>query len=361
MQLGFRWIKFYGVFLTLGLFFFFIPLPPVYAATLTNRSDLLTRLKIAEGSSHEISFNLSAANSFAAGETITLDFDEDSGGWNVDGLNAVLADFAFDDGTPRALVAIGAVPSCTGLNGVNDISIGINNTTGVVTFLACGNFVASASSASVVIRIGTAAGGTDRLTNPVSVGQYQVAIGGTFGDTGGFEVEIVNEDQVVVTGTVPNSVSFTTNDTSIGFGILTPDSSRYATGDLLGSASEQIAHTFTIGTNAVNGYSLTVNGTSLTSAGGTIDEIGPVNTPPSVGTEQFGLRITASGGAGTVSAPYNGSGFAFDIANFPDLVASASTSSSNTTYSFRYLTNISPSSPAGIYSAALIYVATGNF
>jgi hypothetical protein len=106
---------------------------------------------------------------------------------------------------------------------------------------------------------------------------------------------------------------------------------------------------------------MTVNGATLTSGANTITAIGSSNTASSAGTEQFGLRMSASGGSGTVSVPYAASGFAFDTAAFPDQVASASGSSANTTYSVRYLGNITAQTEAGAYTATLTYVATANF
>ena len=106
---------------------------------------------------------------------------------------------------------------------------------------------------------------------------------------------------------------------------------------------------------------MTVGGSTLTSGANTITAIGASNTSSSVGTEQFGLRMTAAGGSGTVSAPYAAAGFAFDSGAFPDAIATASGASANTTYSARYIANITASTEAGSYTGAVTYVATANF
>jgi hypothetical protein len=106
---------------------------------------------------------------------------------------------------------------------------------------------------------------------------------------------------------------------------------------------------------------MTLNGATLTSGANTITAIGSANTTSAAGTEQFGLRMTATGGSGTVSAPYAAAGFAFDTAAFPDQVASATGASANTTYSVRYVANITGSTEAGAYTATLTYVAVANF
>lgn len=198
-------------------------------------------------------------------------------------------------------------------------------------------------------------------TNPTTPGSYVITIGGTFGDAGDITVNILTSNQVDITATVPQSLTFSISDTSISFGNLSAVAARYASGTASGDTSEVEAHNVIVGTNASNGYTMTVGGSTLTSGSSTITAIGSSNTASSVGTEQFGLRMTASGGIGAVSAPYAAAGFAFDTGAFPDVIATASGSSANTTYSARYIANITASTEAGIYTGAVTYVATANF
>lgn len=135
---------------------------------------------------------------------------------------------------------------------------------------------------------------------------------------------------------------------------------------MLGSATEVEAHTLAVNTNAVSGYTVTVKGQTLTSSqnsANTIDFIGNTNTAPNTSIEQFGLRAVATGGSGTVTAPYAASGFAYNAtATTSSQIASASTGdSATTTYSMRYMSNISPTTEAGSYNADLVYVITANF
>ncbi len=158
------------------------------------------------------------------------------------------------------------------------------------------------------------------------------------------------------------SLTFSISDNSIGFGTLSASAARYATGDTAGSATEVEAHTITASTNASNGYSITINGNTLTANTQTITAIGSSNTSPSIGTEQFGLRATASGGNGSVVTPYAASGFAFDTAAFPDQIAfDPDGDNVSTTYSVRYLGNISANTEAESYGATLTYVITAGF
>ena len=109
-----------------------------------------------------------------------------------------------------------------------------------------------------------------------------------------------------------------------------------------------------------------MNGTTLTSGGDTITAItgGASDVTAGNGTEQFGIRLTASGGSGTVTAPYNGASnnYVLETGSFPDEIASSSGVSSTTTYLVFYAANIAVTTEAHTdYSSSLTYIATGNF
>ncbi len=198
-------------------------------------------------------------------------------------------------------------------------------------------------------------------TNPSSATSYAITIGGTFGDSGDITIQILDNDQVAITATVPQSLTFSISDNTISFGSLSASAARYASGTASGDTSEVEAHNLIVGTNAANGYTMTVAGNTLTSGGNTISAIGASNAASSIGTEQFGLRLSASGGNGAVNAPYAAAGFAYDTGAFPDPVATSTSATANTTYSARYIANITSSTEAGAYSATLTYTATANF
>lgn len=155
------------------------------------------------------------------------------------------------------------------------------------------------------------------------------------------------------------SISFSISANTVNFGTLSSVASRYADTST-GSATEVTAHTISASSNASSGYIITIDGTTLLNGAYTIDAIGPTNTAPNVGTKQFGLRMTKSG-TGTVSSPYAASGFALNIASFPDEVASGAGDGTTTTYSVKYLGNITPLTQAGSYKANLNYLMTSTF
>ena len=172
---------------------------------------------------------------------------------------------------------------------------------------------------------------------------------------------ILNNNQVNVSGTVPQSLTFTISTTSISFGTLSAVASRFASSTAAGDTTEVEGNNIVAGTNAANGYTITASGTTLTYGNFSINGIGATNTASAVGTKQFGLRATATGGIGAVAAPYAAAGFAYATSSFPSTLATASGSTANTTYSIRYLANIAANTEAGVYTANLSYVATANF
>ena len=162
----------------------------------------------------------------------------------------------------------------------------------------------------------------------------------------------------------PSTLTMTTSisDNSISFGLLSASNDRYATGTS-GDDAEQIAHTIDVTSSGATGYSLYVQGDTLTrSGGGTIDAIGATPVASSLGTEQFGIRATVSGGTGAVASPYNhASNYGFNATAATQSTIGSASGPSTDTYFLRYLCNISAATEPGSYSATLTYTAVGSF
>lgn len=339
------------------------------AAALTSKSDTLSNLSNSSGgdelADHTIQFVTPTGVESTKTIIVTLPADFDGSNdpqgvlavGDVDLFEDTVAD-GVCDGSAETLVASGATSAEW-----NVVFSGTENR--VITFTSGGASAVIAAASEVCIEIGeNATGGSanSQYINPTTSGSKTISLAvNNSADTGDILVNILDDSQVSVSATVDESLTFTISDNSIGFGTLTSADDFFASGDTNGSATEVEAHTLVVGTNAASGYSMTVNGATLTSGLNSIAAIGSSNTASSAGTEQFGLRMSASGGSGAVTAPYAASGFAFDTAAFPDQVASATGASANTTYSVRYLANITSSTEAGAYTAALTYVATANF
>ncbi len=322
----------------------------VQAAAITSASDTMSSSKISTASSHIIKFTTPTGANEST-DTIIITFPSDFN-FTSKAINTVTFTHGATTGaeTTETLAASpdgsnwGAVFSGTQLR-VLTLTAPTDGT-GAAAIAASDKIILTYDSSN--------------STNGSSATSYAIAVSGTFGDSGNITVTLLSDDQVAVTATVSQSLTFSISDNTIEFGTLSASAAQYAD-DSAGNSSETEAHTIIIGTNASNGYTATVKGATLTSGAYTITALGS-NTASSAGSEQFGLRMTATGGSGAVTAPYAASGFAYTgTAGTAAQVASASGASSNTTYSVRYLANITSSTEAGSYTATLTYVATGNF
>lgn len=329
----------------------FMTINTAQAASLTSLSDNMDRLADTTAANHTIQFV--TPSGVQAGETITLTFEDFTGESAIVHTDVDLATAATCSGFTDKTLAATPSGASWGVAASGD-TITITSGTDTITATHC-----------VQIQIGTnatnQATGVNQITNGDVADDNNIVIAGTFGDTGTINVDIIADDQVVITATVGPSISFSISDNTIGFGALDFSAATYANGAGTGSASEVEAHTLSASTNASSGYVMYVSGDTLESGVNSITAIGGANTSSAPGTEQFGVRYSATGGSGSVTAPYSASGFAYDGATAPDQIASAAGATSATTYSARYLANIDLNTEAGAYSTTLTYTATASF
>ncbi len=158
---------------------------------------------------------------------------------------------------------------------------------------------------------------------------------------------------------VPQILSFAISDTTIGFGTLATNTTKYATGDLLGNSASSVAHQISASTNAPFGYGVAVSGSSLSNGVTTITPIGGTAVSPAVGTKQFGVRAAVSTGSGTVASPYNGTGFAYT--NGSTIATLSTGANSSDVYDMFYIANIDEVTTSGSYTTELTYVLTATF
>lgn len=196
------------------------------------------------------------------------------------------------------------------------------------------------------------------LTN--NVPYYFVIVANDF-----FGNAVATSTEVMATP-VSSGFTFTLDTNTVYFGSLNSSATVYGSStNINGSSVEVTSNVIEVNTGASNGYTVTVRGQTLTSLQNPSNIINPLlsNTSPSIGSEQFGLRLTSSGGIGAVTSPYDASGFAYlATATTTSQIAGASSgNNATTTYQVRYMANIAPITKAGNYTANLVYVATANF
>ncbi len=306
----------------------------VKAESVSAISDTMTRQAKDEDAIHTIEFT--TPTGVAAGETITVTFPA---GFDISTL--VYTDMQLeDDGTPLTL---GSTPSGT--------TWGAQVAGQVVTFTSGTGTIGATSVVTIVL-----GGATHKVGNPGTANTYIVNIGGTMDDSGSFAVVIVDNDQVSVTASVAPSITFSLSANSTAFGQLSTGSVSTSTGDI----------TLTVGTNGVNGYTITIQdeGTG-TNAGlfnsGTSTYIASASALLSAGTEGYG--INASSASATIAAPYNVSGNNVGALQrtAQNLATYNTATSSNHSITVKHLAAISASTKAGSYVDTLTYIATGNF
>ncbi len=332
------------------LFLASMPIHILQAASLTAVSDTMSSQKVSTTSSHSIKFTTPTGASDNT-DTIVITFPT---GFSF--VGKATSSLTLTHGPSTGLETTETIGVLNGSNWGAAFS-GTASTTLTLTAPSDGVGAAAIDPSDRVI-VGYSSASS---TNPGSPGSYSISINGAFGDSGTTTVIIVNDDQVAIDATVAQSITFSVSDNTVSFGTLASGGARYASGTASGEASEVEAHNLIVGTNASNGYTMTASGTTLTSGSNTISPIGSANTASAIGTEQFGLRMTATGGNGAVVAPYAAAGFAFDTAAFPDTVATSTSATTNTTYSVRYIANIAANTEAGSYTSTVTYTAAANY
>lgn len=372
---------------------------PAMAASVTNASDLMTRLQVSVASSHDISFDMDASTSFATTETITFDFDEDGSMFTVDGASSAVADFDFNDGTERTVYAVGATADCTGSTGADDVAIGVNDTSGLVTVLACGSFTASSAGATVNLEYGSAAGGSERVTNPSAAASYELNVAGTFGDTGIIEIPIVDDDTVNVTGFIDTSITFDidtseTDEDCDAAGGTTPCDAHAGASDNVGyvvdlgeltstavnvSGGTSVYHAdglmgqinfiwFDLATNADGGAVVTVdslNGSLYMDATNSLATVSG-NGAIASGSGLYGLREEANStttGAFTIASDYDGTGTNYGEASQSSATIFDTSSAPLTggRVQFSVAAAADGLEATGTYTDELTFIATGTF
>ncbi len=204
-------------------------------------------------------------------------------------------------------------------------------------------------------------------------------------DTGVVAAAIVN--QIIITGTMPESLVFCTGATVSTTGGV-PDCTTATSGaisyDRLFSPTDTAVTTsqMAASTNAGSGYNITVNGTTLTSGANTITAMSTAGVGVR-NSSQFGMNLRANTVAtstpafGTDVAPasnttnFRGQPLAGynTIDSFKFLTGDSVANSGNAVlgptdsqiYTVSYIANVPGSQPAGTYTTTLTYICTATF
>ncbi len=167
--------------------------------------DTLSRLEVNADSNHTIEFG-SINGLETSGDTIEIVFDPSNQAWDLSSIT--VGDIEMDaEGMPLTL---GATP------GVDTWGVDINDTTDTITFTAPTSGTGYiAPNSAIEVRIGDhTAGGSNQITNPSTVAEYEVSMTNTYSaggggtETGEVEIPIVDDDTVNITGYIDTVMSF---------------------------------------------------------------------------------------------------------------------------------------------------------
>jgi hypothetical protein len=187
-------------------------------------------------------------------------------------------------------------------------------------------------------------------------------------DSGSLALSTSGELQV--TFTVDETLTFCTGTSITGQNCGTISGSTVSLGRGSSIATSTGTSVMAAATNGSTGYSITVNGQTLTSGSDSIDAMS-TGGASIIGNEQFGINLAGNNVTPAVGASVSGSGSAVaetgyntnDNFKFVDgeTIASASGPTNANTFTISYIANIAGSTPAGTYTTNLNYIATANF
>ena len=135
------------------------------------------------------------------------------------------------------------------------------------------------------------------------------------------------------------------------------------------SATSAGTSQFSVATNDVSGYDISIHGTTLTSGNNTIPALS-TPSPSSIATNQFGINLRHNtfpsigadpdgNGIGDPTVDYNQPNlFVFRDA---DSIANSTFSSYFRRMTVSYIANVNSSQPPGVYNATFTYIATVQF
>jgi hypothetical protein len=332
--------------------FFMLPLAHVFATTYTTKPIVLLTNMNATGSTSIIMGWIPGSSA----STLTLSFPTYTGGaaGAVAASQTVSGSFG---GSTCATILGGAYTSA--VEPGTPTAAG-NASTGLITFTTA---TQTASTAYCLVLTGSAA------TNPTSTGVVSAVITAATDGPIGVQVDIITNDQVVVTATVASTFTMSLSGTTDAF---TANLSSGTIGATTGV-------TVTVGTNAKNGWYLYASdlnsGLYSTVQTKTIASVavGSGPTTISAGAEGYNLAVTSSSitqgsgaGIGTTSAQTyyasSTSGQGGGLNTVPRVIAQSTGTAVNATVPIKEYATISNITPASTdYSDTISLVGAGSF
>lgn len=172
-----------------------------------------------------------------------------------------------------------------------------------------------------------------------------------------------------VSASVDETLTFCTGTSGISTDCSAPSGTSVGLGTITATSTGAQTSLIGVATNAGSGYSITINGTTLTSGGNTISALAS-QTASSQGSEQFGVNLVANA-TPSVGANPSGSGSATPTANYNtadqfrfvtgDSIASKNSADAFRLFTVSYIANISSATEPGTYTTTITYICTATY
>lgn len=237
------------------------------AGSLTNIEDILSRIQKSQNSDHEIKFRVTSAVNTADDE-IVVNF---ANGFDISSV--VAGDITLRYGSDSDEVYGSCTSDCyeatVASSAGEDIwGIGVsgqNLTFSGPTIKTSDPMIASNNFVLVKIE-------NEHIENPSTADSYTLGIttqsdgGASTYDTGSFQVVIIDNDQVLISGNVDPTIAFSISQNNVTFGDLLTSTRWATTGG--GSNSETTASIATVSTNASRGFQIKISDANSGGRGG---------------------------------------------------------------------------------------------
>ncbi len=323
-------------------------LTPAHAAHLGNRSMQLSNNDISTTSDYLLAINLTTAGP----------------------LGSIRVQFCSNDPLPGT--------PCTAPSGFDDTAAMLASQSGPSGFSISG---ASTANQIILSRpVSNAPAGAAEyhftgITNPSSPGPYFVRIqtyatndaSGPATDYGGIAFYITNS--LAISAEVPPYLLFCTGVTISGLNCTNAIGDYIDFGLLSSHKASSASSQMVAATNAIDGYTITVSGTTMTSGNNIINALSASNVSrPGIGQFGFNLRANVAPpkgsdptgpGSGTPRPNYNQPNIYRFVSG--DTIASFPAPDDVREYTASYIANVPSSQAPGIYVATLTYICLGDF
>lgn len=213
------------------------------------------------------------------------------------------------------------------------------------------------------------------IYNPTSPGTYYVRLE-TFASTdgsgsnieqGGIAIAVL--PAFTISSEVPPYLTFCSGTVIANLNCDDVSGDQINFGDFSPSNTSAATSQFLTATNANNGYSVTLDGTTMTSGNNII----PAPTTPTasrLASSQFGVNLLANtspsvgsnpvgNGTASVSPTYDNRNLY--LFNSGDVVASSNRPSDYMKFTVSYIVNVNSGQPVGVYATTVSYICLANF